>query len=347
MKGKIIMANEKIMTLSMLTYYDGKIKNWVTTELDEAIAGLGNVFTLKGSKTDIDSLPATDNAVGDIYLVGAEGAESFDEYYWNGTKWELMGTTATSLDGLVTEVSLYAGADGTGTVAAPADGTIIKSIYDKIASVQAEVDAAELRIKANEDAIEAINNADTGILAQAKEYADGKDEAIEAAQSAADTAQGEVDALEALVGTIPDGYTSTTIAEYAKELADKVAANGYDDTEVRGLISDNTTAIEKNATDIAAVKETADSAVQEVVSGTANGTIAVDGTDVAVTGLGTAAYKADTDFETAGAASAAENNAKTYSDGLNTAMDTRVAALEEATSNQVTTDDIDALFAGT
>ena len=196
-------------------------------------------------------------------------------------------------------------------------------------------------------AIEAINNADTGILAQAKEYADSKDEAIEAAQSAADTAQGEVDALETLVGTIPEGATATNVVDYAEEIVAALEANGYDDTEVRGLISDNTTAIEKNATDIAAVKETADSAVQEVVSDTANGTIAVDGTDVAVTGLGTAAYKADTDFEVAGAATEAENNAKTYSDGLNTAMDTRVTALEEATSNQVTTDDIDALFAGT
>lgn len=341
------MANEKIMTLSMLTYYDGKIKNWVTTELDEAIAGLGNVFTLKGNKADIASLPATDNTVGDIYLVGAEGAESFDEYYWNGTKWELMGTTATDISSCVTKEGLYAGADGTGTVAAPADGTIIKSIYDKIASVQAEVDAAELRIKANEDAIEAINNADTGILAQAKEYADGKDTAIQAAQDAADAAQGEVDALEGLVGTLPEGATATNVVDYAEELVAELEAKGYDDTEIRGLISDNAEAIEKNAEDIAAVKTTADGAVQDVTAGTANGTISVDGTDVNVTGLGGAAYKAEDYYEVAGAGATAEQNAKDYADGLNTAMDTRVEALETANSNVVTEADIDSLFAGT
>lgn len=332
------MANEKIMTLSMLTYYDGKIKSWVTTELDEAIAGLGNVFTLKGSKADIASLPATDNEVGDIYLVGAEGAESFDEYYWNGTKWELMGTTATDISSCITKEGLYAGADGTGTVAAPADGTIIKSIYDKIATVQAEVDAAELRIKANEDAIEAINNTDTGILAQAKTYADGKDTAIQAAQDAADAAQGEVDALEGLVGTLPEGATATTVVGYVDEAVGKIEE--YDDTEVRGLIQGNADAI-------AAVKTTADGAVQDVTAGTANGTISVDGTDVNVTGLGGAAYKAEDYYEVAGAGATAEQNAKDYADGLNGEMNTRVEALETATSNTVTEADIDALFAGT
>lgn len=43
----------------------------------------------------------------------------------------------------------------------------------------------------------------------------------------------------------------------------------------------------------------ADSAVQSVAEGATNGTVAVDGTDVAVHGLGSAAYKADTYFEPA------------------------------------------------
>jgi len=43
----------------------------------------------------------------------------------------------------------------------------------------------------------------------------------------------------------------------------------------------------------------ADSAVQSIISGTTNGTISVDGTDVAVKGLDTAAYAKTTDFATA------------------------------------------------
>lgn len=49
--------------------------------------------------------------------------------------------------------------------------------------------------------------------------------------------------------------------------------------------------IESNDAALAAVKTTADSAVQSVAKGTSNGTISVDGTNVSVYGLGSAAYK--------------------------------------------------------
>lgn len=94
-----------------------------------------------------------------------------------------------------------------------------------------------------------------------------------------------IEDLEALVGTLPEDVTATTIVGYIDEL-------------------------------VAEIKIVADGAVQEVVSGTANGTIAVDGVDVAVTGLGTAAYKSDTDFDIAGSANAAEVNSKSYTDAL-------------------------------
>lgn len=52
-------------------------------------------------------------------------------------------------------------------------------------------------------------------------------------------------------------------------------------------------------------------------------------------------------FDTAGSANAAETNAKTYADGLNTAMDTRVQAVEAKIGNGfeiATTEEINALF---
>lgn len=119
--------------------------------------------------------------------------------------------------------------------------TDLTAINEAIAKLNTDV-------AANTSAISAINNADTGILAQAKEYADGKDSAIEAAKKAGDDAQADVDALAELVGTIPDGYEATTIAAYAKELADNVAANGYDDTEIRGLIDKKTVTISTDTT---------------------------------------------------------------------------------------------------
>ena len=62
------------------------------------------------------------------------------------------------------------------------------------------------------------------------------------------------------------------------------------------------------ATDLASAVQTslgkADSAVQSVAEGATNGTIAVDGTDVAVHGLGSAAYTASTAYDAAGDAAA-------------------------------------------
>lgn len=50
--------------------------------------------------------------------------------------------------------------------------------------------------------------------------------------------------------------------------------------------------------------DAADSAIQSITEGTTNGTIAVDNTDVAVHGLGSAAYAETTDFDASGSAAA-------------------------------------------
>lgn len=60
----------------------------------------------------------------------------------------------------------------------------------------------------------------------------------------------------------------------------------------------------------------ATSSVQSVTEGTTDGTINVDGVDVSVHGLGSAAYTNSTDYDSAGSATAAEMAAKNYADGL-------------------------------
>lgn len=60
----------------------------------------------------------------------------------------------------------------------------------------------------------------------------------------------------------------------------------------------------------------ADSAVQKVETGATNGTVKVDGTEVAVAGLKSAAYVETTAFDAAGSASAAEAAAKAHADNL-------------------------------
>ena len=75
-------------------------------------------------------------------------------------------------------------------------------------ATKAEVQAVSDKATANENAINAINHETTGILAQAKQYADGKDAAIQAAQDAADAAQDDVDALKPRVTAVEGEITT-------------------------------------------------------------------------------------------------------------------------------------------
>lgn len=101
-------------------------------------------------------------------------------------------------------------------------------------------------VKANTDAIAAINNADTGILAQAKTYADGLNTAMDT----------RVGALETTVGKAAEGENAAT--GLVKAVADNTAAiaainNGttgilaqakaYTDELANGAVKNNTDAI--------------------------------------------------------------------------------------------------------
>lgn len=66
---------------------------------------------------------------------------------------------------------------------------------------------------------------------EAQGYADGKNAAIQAAKSAADAAQADVDALEAKVGTVPENKTVVEM------ISDAQAAATYDDTALKGRVS--------------------------------------------------------------------------------------------------------------
>ena len=78
-----------------------------------------------------------------------------------------------------------------------------------------------------------------------------------------------------------------------------ISAELKDNSVTTAKIVDKNVTKAKLADDVQTSLGKADSAVQKITEGTANGTINVDGTDVAVHGLGTAAYKADTDFVSA------------------------------------------------
>ena len=117
-------------------------------------------------------------------------------------------------------------------------------VYDeKIKALIDSKDAAALKsAKDYADGL-AVNYEKSGAaataLADAKAYADGKDAAIQAAKKAGDdaaaaaavadgkavAAQGEVDALETYVGTIPEGATATNVVAYVQEKTSGIATS--------------------------------------------------------------------------------------------------------------------------
>lgn len=152
---------------------------------------------------------------------------------------------------------------------ATTDGSVAKQVADE-ATARSEADTAlGNRIKAIEDdhlTSDDKTELQTAIAdaVKAHDESDAAHAALFKALNDKDTAmQSEIDALEDSVGTVPEGKTVVGM------IADAQAAATYDDTEVRGLISDNTDAInaektraeaaEKvNADAIAAVKEDVD-----------------------------------------------------------------------------------------
>ena len=113
-------------------------------------------------------------------------------------------------------------------------------------------------------------------LAEAKEYADGKDAAIEAAQAAADKAQEEVDALETYVGTIPEGYTESSVIAYINKKAEETLASASgNSTETAASVkaaldtykAENDAAVKANADAIDALEElVGDTKVSEAIA---------------------------------------------------------------------------------
>lgn len=114
---------------------------------------------------------------------------------------------------------------------------------------------------------------------------------VETAKNAAITA----------AGTAADGKIATEIGKL--DVADAAVGGQYVSSvsEANGKITVTRAPLPAAAT---------------LVEGTANGTVKFNGTDVAVHGLGTAAFAATTAFDAAGAATTAEANAKKYADGL-------------------------------
>ena len=85
-------------------------------------------------------------------------------------------------------------------------------------------------------------------LTEAKNYADGKDEAIAAAKKAGDDAQDAVDALDERVGALPEGATATTVVGYVDEKAAAAQKAGDDAQDAVEALDERVGALPEGAT---------------------------------------------------------------------------------------------------
>ena len=232
-------------------------------------------------------------------------------------------------DGTATPITSYSGNAATATKATQdASGNVITTTY----ATKTELGTTNSNVAANTSAISVINNESTGILKTAKDYTDSQisgittgENSINSRLSAAEgTISQHTDDIstlnsnkqaklsEAQLNAANSGITSTKVGNYDTHIADGdihvTAAQKTAWTAKQDAISDLST-IRSGAAAGATALQAAD-----IVTGTANGTISVDGSDVSVKGLGTAAYTASTAYDASGAASAAETAAKDYTD---------------------------------
>lgn len=143
-------------------------------------------------------------------------------------------------------------------------------------------------------------------------------------------ANATADKIYVEVGTLVDIYTaaeSATQIQLAindREISATIVAGSVTATELAAnavttvKIADGNVTYAKLAADVQTSLGKADSAVQTVAEGTANGTILVDGEAIPVHGLSDAAFQPTTAFDAAGAADQALKDAKDYADGLMT-----------------------------
>lgn len=147
---------------SLLPYASGEIdlSNYYTiaqtdAAISTAIAGIGNVISIKGVKATVGELPTTGNKQGDLWFVGGSTVENKDEYVWTAeNKWEKLGSTATDLSGYYTKTEVN-------TIITRVDGDI-SGLASDIAILTNEFDDLEPRVVELET--NAIKDTDTLIL---------------------------------------------------------------------------------------------------------------------------------------------------------------------------------------
>ena len=296
--AKVNGKADKANTLAGYGITDAYTKNEADGKIAKAVA---NAQHLK--REIVESLPLVESAnENTIYMVQKEsgsGNQQYDEYMLINGAFEKIGDSAVDLNGYATEtyVNNAIGAlDKTDSAVANQYVSAV-SQEDGVISVTRTTLPVYSVEEGTANGTVAVNGTNVNVhgLGTAA-YTDSSAYATAAQGTLASSALQKED--------ITTGETNGTISVDGSEVA------------VKGLGTAAFTNSDAYAT--ATQGALADSALQkaDITTGTANGAISVDGSNVAVFGLKSAAYTDASAYEVAGAASQAEQNAKTYAESL-------------------------------
>lgn len=210
---------KKYISLEKLGLYHGKIKALIDTKDAEVLAS---------AKSYAEGLGANYDKVGAATTAQAaaiEAAKTETTTQVNALANGAVATNTAAITAIKDDANIDSFADVVAELAKKQDAgdyatkTEAKGYADAkddaIAAAKSAGDTAQETANANAQAIEAINNAESGILAQAKGYTDTE----------AGKVQTAVNTLSGKVGTVPDGSTVMGIIENIQE-------NAYDDSEL-------------------------------------------------------------------------------------------------------------------
>ena len=256
---------DKATTLAGYGIGDAYTKNETDTAITTAVANAGHL-----KREIVTQLPETDSADDHtIYMVstGAEsGNQKYEEFMFINGAFEKIGDSAVDLTGYATEDF----ANKAVANAVNALDVTDAAVANKYVSQVTETDGKIAVTRAALPVVSVTSGATNGTVA-----VNGTDVKVHGLGSAA--------------------YTNTDAYDAAGTAAAAVAALDVTDKAVAGQYVSAVSETDGKIT----VTRTALPAAPKITTGTANGTIAVDGTNVAVKGLGSAAYTASTAYATA------------------------------------------------
>ncbi len=236
---------------------------------------------------------------------------------YTDTKIGEVTTAATTLEGRVTAVEGKADTNEAAITTLNADETTAGSVKKTVADAVAKIVA------------DAPDSFDT--LKEISDWISTHTESASAMNSAIQDNSKAITALQTLIGTLPEGVTAKDVVGY---IAEAVKAETDRATGIEGGLNTRLEAVETAIGDtgsiadaIAAAKTEAVNTAKTYTDELANGAVATN----------TAAIAAINNTDTG-----IEAKSKAYTDEKNTAMDTRVKALEDVP--YATNEDIDALF---